>query len=157
MSSVPDLRAALKTLLITAAAPLTYDVQVVRGSPVSVTTLGPYVVLIGRAQGVRAAGSQNRIATTTRNIPFTTSQDEYTVELVIAVSLPGPGEPVAAEETADEIYTTLRDAIEGAAVNLGVAGIYEALPTGEFSFESVADSNGRYCTVLWGLYVTARD
>lgn len=154
MSSVPAVRAALKTLL--APVMLPFGVQVIDGSPVAVTTLDEDVLVIGRIEGVRSAGSQNRIRTTTRNIPFGTSQDEYTVEMILAVSRPGPGETTAVVTIADQIFEAVRDAVEGSGA-LGVGGVFEALPTDSFAFEPNADSNGRYVTVTFGIDVTARD
>jgi len=152
MSTVPAVRAALVTTLNAALS----GVQVIDGSPVSVTTLGGDLFVIGKVTGVRSAGSQNRIRTTTRNIPFTTAQDEYTIELIISVSRATPGETTALVQRADDIYEAACDAIE-ATEGLGVDGVKEALPTGEFDFEPVSDSNGRYVTVNFGLDVTDRD
>lgn len=151
MSTIPAVRAALVSLLV-AALP---DVQVIDGSPVGPTTLSQDVLMIGRVSGQRSAGSQNRIRTTTRNVPFGTSQDEYTVEFVISVSRPGAGETTNVMTIADNIFEDARQAIE-ATDDLDVDGVYEALPTGEFEFNPTADSNGRYVTVAWGLDVTAR-
>lgn len=154
MSSVPAVRAALVTVLETALQPL--GVQVIDGSPVGPTMLGEDVLVIGRLEGQRSAGSQNRIRTTTRNIPFGTSQDEYTVELILAVSRPMPGETTTVMTIADGIFEATRDAIE-ASDDLNVGGVYEALPTGSFEFNPEADSNGRYVTVTFGVDITARD
>lgn len=153
MSTVPDVYEALIALLETATASL--DVQVIGGSPVSVTTLAPKLEVLGAVTGQRSAGSQNRIRTTTRNVPFTTSQDEYTIQLFISVSAPGV-EVVGLIRIADGILEATRNAIE-ADPTLGIAGVYEALPTGDFSFEPKADSNGRYVTTELGVDVTARD
>jgi len=152
MTTIPAMRAALKSLLVTALQPL--SVQVIDGSPTSVTTLSGDVLLIGKVEGTRSAGSQNRIRTTTRNIPFGTAQDEYTIECVISVSRPGAGEPTDEVVIADAIFEAARDAIEGAT---DPAGVFEVLPSGQFSMEPEADSNGRYVTVVFGVDVTARD
>jgi len=156
MTTHPAIRAALVTLLETTFATWDPIVQVVDGSPVGVTTLGPDLLIIGAMRGVRSAGSQNRIRTTTRNIPFGTSQDEYTVDLIISVSRAMPGETTDVMQRADDIFEAARDAIE-ATDDLDVTGVYEALPTGDFEFDPISDSNGRYVTVSWGLDVTARD
>lgn len=152
MSTIPAVRAALKSLLITTLAPL--NVQVIDGSPVSVTTMIGNVLVIGAMEGTRSAGSQNRIRTTTRNIPFDTSQDEYTIEIIIGVSRSGPGEPTDVIKTADDIYDAARTAIED---SVDPSGVVEMLPTGQFSMEPIADSNGRYVTMNFGVDVTARD
>jgi hypothetical protein len=148
VSSIPEVYEALLDLLTTALP----DVQVTMPGT---TTLGPSVLLIGKVVGVRSAGSQNRIRTTTRNIPFGTSQDEYTVEMFISVSRPGTDliAPIAA---ADVIFEAARDAIE-ASDDLDISGVYEALPTSDFEFEPEADANGRYVTVRFGVDITARD
>ena len=151
MTSIPAVRAELKTLLETAVGPL--GVQVIDGSPTSVTTLGKDVLLISKVEGARGAGSQNQIGTTTRNIPFGTAQDEYTIQLIISVSRPGPGEPTDEMVIADAIFEAARGAID----NLDEAGVYEVLPTGEFIIEPESDSNGRYVTIAFGVHVVARD
>lgn len=152
MSTIPAVRAALKSLLTTTLAPL--DVQVIDGSPVSVTTMIGNILVIGAMSGTRSAGSQNRIRTTTRNVPFGTSQDEYTIDIIIGVSRSGPGEPTDVIETADDIYDAARTAIEDA---VDPSGVVEMLPTGQFSIEPISDSNGRYVTMNFGVDVTARD
>lgn len=152
MSTMPAVRAALKSLLTSTLASL--DVQVIDGSPVAVTTLEGNVLVIGAVEGTRSAGSQNRIRTTTRNVPFDTSQDEYTIEIIISVSRSGGGEPTDVIETADDIYDAARIAIEDA---VDPSGVVEMLPTGQFSMEPKADSNGRYVMLNFGVDVTARD
>lgn len=152
MSTIPAVRAALKSLLTITLAPL--NVQVIDGSPVAVTTLIGNVLVIGAMGGTRSAGSQNRIRTTTRNIPFDTSQDEYTIEIIISVSRSGSGELTDVIETADDIYDAARIAIED---SVDPSGVVEMLPTGQFSIEPISDSNGRYVTMNFGVDVTARD
>lgn len=149
---MPAVRVALKALLTTTLSSL--NVQVIDGSPVAVTTLEGNILVIGAMEGVRSAGSQNRIRTTTRNIPFGSSQDEYTIELIISVSRPGPGEPTDLIDIADDIYDAARTAIED---SVDPSGVVEMLPTGQFSIEPQADSNGRYVTITFGVDVTARD
>ena len=150
MSSVPAVYEALLDLFTPALASLNVQVTIA-GS----TTLGPTVLFIGRVEGVRSAGSQNRIRTTTRNIPFGTSQDEFTVEMFISVSRPG-NEMFDVITEADAIFEAARDAIE-ASDDLDISGVYEALPTGGYEFTPDADANGRYVTVKFGVDVTARD
>jgi hypothetical protein len=152
MSTVPDAYEALQAAITTGVASL--DVQVVMGSPVSVTTLGPDLVYIGEIVGTRSAGSRNRVQTTTRNIPFGTAQDEFTIEIVIAVSRSVVTDMVALLRAADDVLEAVRNAIEGMAL---VSGIFEALPTGDFSFKPESDSNGRYVTTVLGVDFTARD
>jgi len=152
MSAVPDAYEALQDAITAAVEPL--DAQVVTGSPVSVTTLAPIVVYIGEVVGVRSAGSQNRIRTTTRNIPFTTAQDEFTIEIVIAISTSVVTDMVALLRLADDVLEAVRDAVEGMAP---ISGVFEALPTGDFSFKPESDSNGRYVTTVMGVDFTARD
>ena len=126
------------------------DIQV---TMVGQTTLKPEVVMIGRIEGTRSAGTQNRIRSTTRNLPFDTSQDEYTVQLFISVSWPG-GEIMDVATRADQIWEACRTIIER---DFSVGGVYEALPTGDFTFEPEADANVRVVTVGWGVDITARD
>jgi hypothetical protein len=156
MTTIPAVRAALKTLL---GNTLT-DVQIVDGG--GVTTLGTRVLFIGRVVGQRSGGSQNLIRNRERNIPFGTYQDEYTVELIISVAVSGPGEATPAIVAADDLYGEALDAIESSN-NLGVAGVLESagilevLPTGDFESDPTFDANGRYCTVTFGVDITARD
>jgi hypothetical protein len=151
MSSVPAVRAALVDLFTTALA--AYDVQVVK-APGTVTTLMPTNLILGKVTGQRSAGSQNRIRTTTRNIPFTTSQDEYTVELFLSVSR-GLMDIAELEAEIDVIWEVARAAIEESD-DLDINGVFEVLPTGEFEFEPGADANGVYVTIAWGVDVKAR-
>jgi hypothetical protein len=153
MSTVPDAYDALIALIQTAVQSL--EVQVIGGSPTSVTTLAPKIAVVGTVEGTRSAGSQNRIRTTTRNVPFDTAQDEYTIQLFISVSAPGV-ELVDLVRVADGIFEAVRAAVD-ANPTLGVAGVYEALPTGQFRFEPQSDPNGRYVTIEFGVDVTARD
>ena len=148
MSSVPAVYAELLELF-TAALP---DVQVVL---VGETTLNPVVLMIGKVEGVRSAGTQNRIRSATRNLPFQTSQDEYSVEIFVSISRPGT-DIMSVINEADAVWETAREAVEVTG-DLDVTGVYEALPTGDFEFIPEADANGRYVTVKFGLDVTARD
>jgi hypothetical protein len=152
MSSVPAVRAALVSLFETALA--AYDVQVIK-APGTETTLMPTNLILGRITGQRSAGSQNRIRTTTRNIPFGTSQDEYTAELYLSLSR-GLVDILALEAEADVIFEAARTAVEDYDES-GISGVFEMLPTGEFEYESGGDANGRYVTIAWGVDVTARD
>ena len=154
MTTVPAVRAALKSVLEVALD--AWNVQVVDGSPVAVTTLSPNVLLIGAVEGVRSAGSQNRIRTTTRNIPFGSAQDEYTIVLVLSVSTAGPGELTDVLQTGDDIFEAARQAIQDINEAL-ITGLFELLPTGSYDYDPEADSNGRYVTLTFGVDVTARD
>ena len=157
MSSIPLVYAALLDLLTPALAAVTVGSETiaVQVTTTGQTTLAPNVMWIGKVEGVRSAGTQNRIRTTTGNVPFGTSQDEYTVQMVISVSRPGT-DILTIIEIADAIFEAARDAIE-ASDDLAIDGVYEALPTGEFEFTPEADANGRYVTVGWGVNITARD
>jgi hypothetical protein len=152
MTSVPAVKAALVELFTTALVPL--GVQVVP-APGSVSTLTDNVLMLGKVLGQRSAGSQNRIRTTTRNVPFGTSQDEYTIELFISLKRPLIDITVI-EAEADEIFEVARTAVEDSE-DLDISGVYEVLPTGEFEIETTGDANGRYVTYAWGVDVTARD
>jgi hypothetical protein len=152
MTSVPAVRAALVSLFTTALA--AYEVQVVK-APGTVTTLMPTNLILGRVTGQRSAGSQNRIRTTTRNIPFGTSQDEYTVELFLSMS-GGLMDIAELEAQIDVIFEAARTAVEDYDES-GINGVFEILPTGEFEYEIGADANGHYVTIAWGVDVTARD
>jgi hypothetical protein len=152
MSSVPAVRAALVELFTTALA--AYDVQVIK-APGTETTLMPINLILGRISGQRSAGSQNRIRTTTRNIPFGTNQDEYTVELFLSIS-GGLMDIAELEAQLDVIFEAARTAVEDSD-DLDISGVFEVLPTGEFEYEAGADANGRYVTIAWGVDVTARD
>lgn len=159
MSSVPAVYTALSDLFTGAFSAIvvggeTIPVQVIK-APGTVTTMNSVVLMIGKIVGQRSAGTQNRIRTTTRNIPFDTSQDEYTVEIFISVSRPGTDMDTTIA-IADAVWDGARTAVEDSG-NLVINGVYEALPTGEWSFDPTGDANGRYVTVAWGIDLTARD
>lgn len=145
MTTIPAVLAELTT--IAQAALPTW--QVVNGTPASVTTLGPQVVIVGDdlIEGRRDLDSMS----------LDTTAEAYTVPLIVSVSLAGTDQ-LTADTAAMDAYAVLERAIRENAdgPTLGLPEV-SALPLDDFSLRRKSDENGRHSDVRFSVFVQAQN
>lgn len=146
MSAIPAVLSAL-TAIAGAALP---GWQTINGTEASVTTLGPLVVVVG---GDEVTGRRDL-----DSMSLDTTSETFVVPVTVSASLPGADQN-AADTQALDAYDVLERAVREhvAGPDLGVGGVLQAIPTGDFSLRRLSDDNGRHAVVRFSVLVTAQN
>jgi len=140
-TTVPAVKAALVVLL----ASVLPDVEVIYGPITTETITTPRVLCVGDARGTSKLDSMT----------LATSLEQYTVTLTFSFTINGPDAQQAATEAACLAYAAAEHAVRLAA-DLGVAGVLQAIPTGDFELIEADTALGSNAAVKWSVYVQAQ-
>lgn len=142
-TTVPTVKVALVALLTS----LLPDVQVIYGSIGTETLTTPRVLTVGGAAGTSELDS----------LTLGTSLERYTVSLVVSCTINGPDAQRAATEAACAVYATAEQAIrEHPTGDLGVPGVLQAIPTGDFEVTEADTDLGSNAAVTWSVFIQAQ-
>ena len=148
MTLIPEVRAALARAFDAATGTTLAGVQVVRGPAKSVSVRDDKMLTFEGVTWTRNAGSR----TSRRKLPGQTVEEDFTVNLLIIVSLSG----TAAQWDADDTALNIFEAVAAIVDALSVTGVAELTFTGDGTLEPESDNNGRYAAVACGVQVLAR-
>jgi len=144
VSTVDGVKAALVALF---GSVLPSDVQVLYGPATVPTELADSVVTVGKVTGTSELDS----------LGVGTTGDDYTVEIIVSVTMPGGDTQQLATQTALGLWGTTRDAVLAHATgDLGVAGVLSAKPVGAWELTEYAGDFGRSAAIRWSVRVKAQ-
>ncbi len=145
-TSIPTVLAALVTL---GQATLT-GWQVINGPLGSVTTTTGRLLVVGEGD---VTGRRDL-----DGMSLDTTLEAYVLSLVANVDLPGTDQQ-AADTLALAAYAAMETAVRGypGGPTLGLPGVVQALPTGDFALMRKADENGRHAAVRFTVAVLAQN
>lgn len=146
MSTIPAVLTALANIS-TATLP---GWQVINGTDASVTTTSGQLVIVG---GDEVAGRRDLDA-----LSLDTTSEQYVVPMAVNADVVGSDQQVAdtlALDAYDLLERAIREHADGPGI--GVAGVLQALPTGDFSMRRLSDENGRHAVVRFSVLVLAQN
>lgn len=144
MSTIASVKAALVAL---ARSALPTDVQTIYGPATTATTMADAVVTVGTVLGVSDLDSLSGSTTT----------EDYTVEVTLSVTLPGADTQQTATEAALAYWLTLKAAVLAyPGRQLGVSGVMDAVPVGDFELTEYAGDFGRSAALKTAIRIKAQ-
>jgi hypothetical protein len=142
-STIGPVKAALVALFSASLS----GVQVIYGPIQTKTVTAGSVLTVGDVSG---SAELDSLATGT-------AVERYTVACSISCGIHGPDAQQAATEAAMAFYVGAELAVrEHPTGDLGVSGVLQALPTGEFELTETAEPSGRYALIQFSVYVQAQ-